>query len=207
MTDVLVVAELLEGKARKSTLSAITAARQITGATGGAFDILAIGEGAASAAGELAGFGARKVLKAEIAGGYVCEKYAPTVAAVGKGYGVVVACASAYGKDLLPRVAAKLDAGIASDISGITAEGGKLVYKRPMFAGNAFGYCVLTSAVQLRRRVTGAVDAQHGGGHARHPLLPEQMLAHQLQVDGHRVERIPEVVAQNADELIPVSIG
>ena len=132
MTDVLVVAELLEGKARNSTLSAITAAKQI----GGVFDILVIGQGAAGAAGELAGFGARKLLTAEIAGGYVGEKYAPTVAAVAKAYGVVVATASAYGKDLLPRVAAKVGAGVASDVTGISNEGGKLVYRRPMYAGN-----------------------------------------------------------------------
>ncbi len=78
MTNVLVVAELLEGKARKTTLSAITAARQITGATGGAFDILAIGEGAQAAADQAAGYGARKVLVAEIGGGYLAETYAPS---------------------------------------------------------------------------------------------------------------------------------
>ena len=126
MANVLVVAELLEGKARKTTLCAVTAAKQIAEGTGGSFDILAIGEGAAAAADELAGYGAGKVLKTEIAGGYTCEKYAATVAEAAKGYDVTVACASAYGKDLLPRVAAKLDAGVASDISAVNVDGGKL---------------------------------------------------------------------------------
>ena len=120
MTDVLVVAELLEGGLRKNTLSAVTFAKQVAEGTGGAFDILAIGEGAQAAADQAAGYGARKVLVAEIEGGYFAEKYAPTVAAVGKGYGVVVATASTYGKDLLPRVAARLDAGVASDIAGVS---------------------------------------------------------------------------------------
>src|SRR5688572_16781078 len=165
MTDVLVVAELLEGKARKTTHSAITAAKQI--AAGGAVDILAIGEGAAAAAAELTGFGARKVLKAEIAGGYVGEKYKATVAEVAQkgGYKVVVATASAYGKDLLPRVAAKLGAGVASDITKVEVDGGKVVYTRPMYAGNVFGKLTVNSAVQVvTARQTAFEAAQPSGG-------------------------------------------
>ena len=82
MTDVLVVAELMGGELRRNTLVAITLARQVASGTSGGFDILAIGEGSKKAAGQLAGYGARKVLSAEVAGGYVCEKYAATVAGV-----------------------------------------------------------------------------------------------------------------------------
>lgn len=149
MANVLVVAELLEGKARKTTLCAVTAAKQIAEGTGGSFDILSIGEGAGASAEELTGYGAGKVLKAEIGGGYVCEKYAATVAAVGEGYDVVVACASAYGKDLLPRVAAKLGAGVASDISAVHSDGGKLSYTRPMYAGNVSGTVEILTPKQV----------------------------------------------------------
>ena len=149
MANVLVVAELLEGKARKTTLSAVTAAKQIAEGTGGSFDILSIGEGAGAAAQELTGYGAGKVLKADIPGGYVCEKYSPTAAEVGKDYDVLVACATAFGKDLLPRVAAKLDAGVASDISAVHVDGGKLSYTRPMYAGNVFGTVEITTDKQV----------------------------------------------------------
>ncbi len=149
MANVLVVAELLEGQSRKTTLCAVTAAKQITEGTGGSFDILSIGEGAAAAAAELTGFGAGKVLTAEIAGGYTCEKYAATVAEVAKGYDVAVACASTYGKDLLPRVAAKLDAGVASDIAAVNVDGGTLSYTRPMYAGNVSGTVEITSDKQV----------------------------------------------------------
>src|SRR6188472_1990025 len=100
MTDVLVVAELIDGGLRKNTLTAITLAKQIASGTGGKFDILSIGAGAKNAAAELAKFGAGKVFVAEVAGGYFAEKYAATVADVAKkgGYGVVTACASTYGK-------------------------------------------------------------------------------------------------------------
>jgi electron transfer flavoprotein alpha subunit len=149
MTDVLVVAELLEGGLRKTTLSAISAARTIAQGTGGAFDVLAIGEGAKKAADQVAGYGARKVLATEIGGGYVAETYAATVAAAAKAYGVVVTTASTFGKDLLPRIAGKLNAGVASDISGVAVEGGKILYRRPVYAGNVYATVEVTTAIQL----------------------------------------------------------
>ncbi len=147
--NILVIAELSEGKLRKSTHSAITFARQ----TGAPFAILALGPGAKAAADALAGFGAAKILAADDAAikGQVAELHAPTIAAVVKsgGFDVVVACASSFGKDVMPRVAAKLSAGYAADISGVKADGGKLVYRRPIYAGNAYGTCELLTAVQV----------------------------------------------------------
>lgn len=146
MPNVLIVAELAEGSARSTTFNAIGFAKQV----GGTFDILAIGEGAGGAADGLKGFGAGKVITAEVSGGYVNETYAPTVAEVAKngGYDVVVATANTYGKDLMPRVAAKLDAGVASDISGVRDEGG-LVFTRPMYAGNVFGDVKITTDIAV----------------------------------------------------------
>jgi electron transfer flavoprotein alpha subunit len=161
MAQTLVVAELLEGAVRKTSLSGVTMARQV----GGDFDILLVGEGAGGAAAELTGFGAGKVLTCDIAGGYVCEKHAATVAAVAADYEVVVACASAYGKDLLPRVAAKLGAGVASDISGISNDGGKLVLRRPMYAGNVFGTLTIdTDKKVITGRQTEFDAAEPSGG-------------------------------------------
>jgi len=149
MTDVLVVAELMDGGLRKTTLNAITAARTIAQGTGGAFDVLAIGVGSKKAAEEVATYGARKVLATEVAGGYRAEAYAATVAAAAKSYGVVLVTATTYGKDLLPRVAGKLGAGIASDISSVLVEGGKLQYKRPVYAGNVYATLEVTTPIQL----------------------------------------------------------
>ena len=151
MTDVLVVAELIDGGLRRNTLTAVTLAKQIASGTSGAFDILAIGEGSKKAAADLAKFGARKVFSTEIAGGYVAEKYAPTVADLAKkgNYGVVTTVASTYGKDLMPRVAAKLGAANISDISAAAVDGGKVTYKRPMYAGNVFGYVQANTPVTV----------------------------------------------------------
>lgn len=166
MTDVLVVAELMDKGLRRTTLAAVTLARQIAGATGGAFDILAIGEGSKAAAAQAAKFGARKVITAEIEGGYVAERYAPTVAEVAKGgYGIVTATASTYGKDLLPRVAARLSAGYVSDIRRATVDGGTVKYVRPMYAGNVFGFVTVNTPVHVVsvRQSEFEVAAETGG--------------------------------------------
>ncbi|MEZ4339684.1 MAG: electron transfer flavoprotein subunit alpha/FixB family protein [Sandaracinaceae bacterium] len=151
MTDILVVGEILDGTLRKNTLAAVRFAADAASATSGAFDILVVGDGADGAADEAAKYGARKVLKAQVDGGYVAEKLAATVAKVAQdgGYGVVTATAGTTGKDLLPRVAAKLGAGVASDIAGFSADGDALTYRRPMYAGNVFGYAKIASDVHV----------------------------------------------------------
>ena len=147
MTKTLVVAELYDGAFRKSTLSAITFAKQL----GAPFSILALGAGAkALAASELGQFGAEAVLVNEdpYFAGAICERFAPTIAEVAKsgGFDVVALTASSFGKDIAPRVAAKLGAGYAPDISSI-GEGG--TYNRPVFAGNAFANVKVTTAIQV----------------------------------------------------------
>jgi len=205
MTNVLVVAELLEGKARKTTLCAVTAAKQIAEGTGGSFDILSIGEGAGASADELTGYGAGKVLKAEIAGGYTCEKYAATVAEAGKGYDVLVACATAYGKDLLPRVATKLDAGVASDISTVNVDGGKLSYTRPMYAGNVSGTVEITTdkqVVTVRQAEFDAAEASGGASSVEDIAIQSDPVADQVEFLGVEVVKSERPELTDADVVV-----
>jgi electron transfer flavoprotein alpha subunit len=167
MADVLVIAEAAEGKLKKTTHSAVTAAQKAADALGGTYSILVIGDALGGAVEEAQKLGAAKVLVADDASlkNYVAERYTPTVAAVAKGYAVVLITASAYGKDLAPRVAAKLGAGYAADVTEILNAGGKLQYKRPMFAGNAFGICQVNTAVQVvSARQSAFTAAEPGGG-------------------------------------------
>jgi electron transfer flavoprotein alpha subunit len=152
MSNVLVIAELASGKVRKSTNSAITFARTVA-KDGGSFAILAMGAGAKAAAADLAGYGASKVIVVDDASleNQICELFAPTIADVAKkgNFDTLAFTASSFGKDVGPRVAARLGAGYASDIASVDTAGGKQVYKRPMFAGNAFGYCEITTPVRV----------------------------------------------------------
>jgi electron transfer flavoprotein alpha subunit len=165
MTNTLVVAEVAGGKVRRTTLSAITFARQAA-SDGGSFSILLLGSGVGELAKELTGYGAAKVLVCDDASlaSYIAEHYTPTVAEVAKGFGLVVATASSFGKDLIPRVAARLDAAFAGDCCGVTNESGKLVYKRPIFAGNALGYCELGTAIQAATARQSEFDAAEPSG-------------------------------------------
>lgn len=142
MGNVLVVAELFEGKVRKSTLSAITFAKTAADIIDGSYSILALGSGIDDGVAELAKFGAETVYKADddSLADYICEGYAPTVIKVAEDFDVVVSCASAFGKDLMPRVAQALEAGMASDIVGVEEGDDGLVYRRPMFAGNVVAF-------------------------------------------------------------------
>jgi electron transfer flavoprotein alpha subunit len=168
MADIFVVAEAAEGKLKKTTHSAVSFAQAAAKALGGTYTILVIGSGVGDAATEAASLGAAKVLVADDASlkDYLAERYAPTVADLGKSFAVVVGTASAFGKDLLPRVAARLGAGYASDISEVLPEGNKLVYRRPMFAGNAYGLCTISTPVQVVSVRQSAFQPAEPGGSA-----------------------------------------
>ncbi len=153
MSNVLVVAELFEGNVRKSTFAAITFAAKAAGATDGNYSIIALGSGIDDAVAELAKFGAETVYKVDSDDleGYLCEAYAPTISTIASDndFEVVVAPASNFGKDLMPRVAQRLEAGMASDISGVDVEDDALIYQRPMYAGNVVGYMKVETDVAV----------------------------------------------------------
>ena len=121
MSNVLVVAEHVGGALRNVTLSAINFGKQAAAITGGKVHVLVLGDGVDAVAKQLAdgGYGADTVHLGN--GGqfanYLAENYAPAVAEVAKAIGAEVVCApsSTTGKDLLPRVAAHLEAGMVSD--------------------------------------------------------------------------------------------
>ena len=141
MADMLVVVEHQEGAFRKTTLSTISAAKVLAGLIGGEVDALVLGQGVRSVADTVAAHGVRGVLlgEGEVFARYLAVSYAPVVAQLvnEKGYGAVLAPASTFGKDFMPRLSGLLDAPLASDIVGFAKEGNSLRVQRPMYAGNA----------------------------------------------------------------------
>lgn len=166
MENVLIVAELSEGKELKNaTLSAIQFGYSCLAATGGSLDILVLGSDTKEAVLALQKHGARKVIVCEDPAfqAYLAEEFCPTVTTVSKSYALVVATATTYGKDLMPRVAARLDAAYATDCSGVHVDGNELVFKRPMFAGNAVGYATLKTANKVATVRQSEVSAHEPG--------------------------------------------
>ena len=145
MATILLVAEHGAGHLKKATLQALTAAQKF----GGTVEAVVIGAGAASAAQELAAY-VGKVHVVEGAGfeHALAETHSAAVAAAAKacGAGAVVIAATTYGKDIAPRVAAKLSAGLASDVLAVVSPS---QFKRAMWAGNAIATVEVTTPVKV----------------------------------------------------------
>jgi electron transfer flavoprotein alpha subunit len=142
MANVLAVTEQRDGALRKTSHEVVWAARQLADAAGGGgtVDALVVGGPAVDAAGaKLGEVGADRVLVAEheAFARYAPCGYAATAAAVAKagGYVAVLVAATATGKDLAPRIAALLDAPLATDATALAFAGGKVTVTRPIFAG------------------------------------------------------------------------
>src|SRR5690242_10631715 len=138
MGNVLAYCEFTGGQLRTSALSNIAFARQAAKNHGGDVIAVLVGAGAGAAGAHAAKFAA-KVITVDDAGlaSYLAETWAPIVARLAKENNatVVSATATAVGKDLMPRVAALLDAGMASDIAKVES---KDTFVRPILAGNAY---------------------------------------------------------------------
>ena len=138
MPNILVYAESRGPDLRKVALEAVTAARALADALGGSevHALLAGPPGIGGKAEQLGKHGADVVLVCEHQGfaKYAREALAATLAEKGKGYRAVVLPFSANGRDLGPRVAARLDAPIASDVISFTAAGDTITAKHPGYA-------------------------------------------------------------------------
>lgn len=138
MPNVLVFAEARGADIRKVALEAVTAARSLTDALGGGevHALLAGPPGIGTRVEQLAKFGADVVLVCEHPGlaRYAREALAATLADRAAAYRAVVLPFSANGRDLGPRLAARLDAPIAADVISFTAAGDRITVKHPGYA-------------------------------------------------------------------------
>jgi len=134
---VLAVLEQRDGSLRKISYEVVTAARRI----GETVEGVVCAAGPVTGVEQLGKFGADKVVTLTNAafGKYNPEGCAQAIAdrAQAGGYQTVVFAASATGKDLAPRVAAKLGVGLAADCTDIANDGGAIVATRPVYAGKA----------------------------------------------------------------------
>jgi electron transfer flavoprotein alpha subunit len=138
MSNVLVIAEHLHGKFPKTTLVGIAAGKELAAKSGGKVTAAVLGKGIDGLASELATYGVDVVaVDGPQFEHYVADAYTAAIGDIVKQKGIeaVVATATALGKDLLPRVAARLGAGMVSDISHIVDAS---TFVRPMWAGNLF---------------------------------------------------------------------
>jgi electron transfer flavoprotein alpha subunit len=190
---ILVIAEYADNQLSAATRSAVTAASQI----GGDVHVLVAGSGAGAVA-EQAGklTGVAKVLHADAAhyAHPLAEEFAALVASIGKGYSHILAAATTFGKDVLPRTAALLD---APQISDIVAVHDAKTFTHPIYAGNVLEKVQSNHALTLLTvRATAFDKAADGGSAAVESLAaaPAQNLARYVGLEAVKSER-PELTS------------
>ncbi len=162
----LVIAEHDNGSLKGATHHTVTAALQCGEGGANEVHILVAGSGCGAAAEAAAGIaGVAKVLVADaphlLAG--LAENVAEQILAIAGSYSHILAPATAYGKNILPRVAAKLD---VAQISEITKVASPDTFERPIYAGNAIATVQSGDAVKVITVRGTAFDAAASGGSA-----------------------------------------
>ncbi|WP_373044461.1 electron transfer flavoprotein subunit alpha/FixB family protein [Vulgatibacter sp.] len=180
MSNVLVVAEQFEGTLKKSSLHTLKAGQELAARTGGKVIALVLGKGIADAANEMAAHGAAEVWTADDAKleHALAEHYAKVIEKACKEANAawVLAPSASQGKDVLPRVAARIGAGMASDIMGFGGSGADVTCKRPMWAGSVIAEVEIATPVKLATvRSTEFPSAEKAGaaGAVKPFALPE----------------------------------
>ena len=137
MAKVFIIAEHRDGRLKKATFELIGA----SAAAGNETHAILLGEGVAGLANELAQYGATQVHVGEAPALklYTAEAYAKVVTDVLKGASpdIVLAAHTPTGRDFMPRVAARLGVGLASDCVSLAFDGSKIKARRAVYAGKA----------------------------------------------------------------------
>jgi electron transfer flavoprotein alpha subunit len=178
MADTFAYAETRGGELRKVAFEAVTAARQAADASGGGevHALVLDAPGIASKAEALGRYGADVVIVVEHAG---LERYNPEIAAAtaaerlrGGQYRAAFFSASAEGRDLAPRVAARLGVGLASDVTGFELKGDVVLAQHPAYTGKIIVTLRLAGTPALLSLRPGALTATEHPKAARVETAP-----------------------------------
>ena len=213
--NVLVFAELRDGKIKRPTLEAVSTGRRLADTLGGGVDVLALGPGAAGCAGEVGRQGADRLRVAEDAHLelYAAEAYSACLAAAAGecDAAVVLVPATILGKDLAARATAQLDSACACDLIEVDVEAdGTLRGTRPVYSGKALARVTIPQARPAVATLRPNVFPLAGEDVAREPELLQLSsvpAADALRVRTVRVETPEREELDVAEASIIVSGG
>jgi electron transfer flavoprotein alpha subunit len=190
---ILVIAEHDEGALKSGTLNAITAATQL----GTDVTVLVASDAGSAAAAEAAKVaGVSRVLAADAPhyGRPTAENMAALVLSIAGNYSHLLAPATNFGKNFMPRVAAKLDVAQISEISAVVSAD---TFVRPIYAGNALATVQSKDPIKVITVRSTAFDPAGAGGSA--PVEPLAAVADtgQSSVTGRNLTKSerPELAA------------
>ena len=150
--NTLVVAEMQSGRLRGTTLSTVRFAQEVAEKTGSPWSAVVIGHhNIAEVAERVASFGPAKVytVTGEAFEHCLAGTYTAVVAKVVQRYGfqVVAAASSTTGRDFMPRLAARLGAGMVTGVCAWEPRDGSIVYRRKVFSGEVIATVELSSSL------------------------------------------------------------
>jgi len=166
----LVIAEHDNASLKPATLNTVTAALQC----GGDVHVLVAGHNAgpaAAAAAQISGVAKVLHIDAESLAHGIAENLTAQIVALATGYSHLLFPATASGKNVAPRVAAKLDVGQLSDVTKVLSAD---TFERPIYAGNAIATVQSLDAIKLLTVRTTGFDAAALGGSAAMESLAAQ---------------------------------
>ncbi len=182
---ILVIAEHDQQSLKAATLNTVAAAAKI----GGDIHVLVAGSNCAAAAQQAAGLqGVAKVKLADAAqyASQTAENLTALVIANAAGYSHILAPATTFGKNLLPRVAALLDVAQISEITGVEAAD---TFVRPIYAGNALATVKSADAVKVITVRTTAFDAVNAGNNAEIEAIAAAADTNQTQLTNRELTK------------------
>jgi electron transfer flavoprotein alpha subunit len=148
---ILVLAEVRDGNIRNVSFEALSAAQSI--AKGGEIIAAVMGSSAAQFTSTLAAYGADKVyvVSDETFDQYTSDAYSQALTQLVQETNpdVILIGHTSIGKDLAPRVAARLSLGLVSDVTNVELNGSDIIFTRPIYAGKAFQKKKVTSGTMF----------------------------------------------------------
>jgi len=149
--EVWIIAEQKEGKLKKITFELLGIGKKIAERIGGSFSVVLLGYQIEKLSPELDGYGAQKIFvcDSETLKNYTNESYTKAIVDLVKAHKptILLGGATASGKDLYPRVSARLQTGLASDCIRLdVTEDGLLLTERPMYAGKVLVDTIIPEA-------------------------------------------------------------
>lgn len=150
---ILALAEQRDGQLKKSAFEVTKAARDIADKLHAELVTLVIGSGIESIAPQLGGYGTQRVIVVDDSRlqYYSTTAFTAIVTEIANSENadVLFLPASQMGKDLAPRVAVRLEAGLAADCVSLKVEGGEIIATRPVYAGKALTDVRVTTAKKI----------------------------------------------------------
>jgi electron transfer flavoprotein alpha subunit len=200
MAGVLVFTEIKDGKLKKASREALSIGRKLAEAAGG--DLVAFASDAAAAE-EAGRYGAKKVYVAA-SSAYTTEAYTAAVAQVVKDVqpSVLLFAGTSNGRDLAPRVAARVNAGVASDVDRLEWTDGKLRARRPVYSGKAFATVEVTSAPAIATTRPNAFPAEEAGGGAAEVVNVSADATDRVKVVETKIPEAGELSIAEADIIV-----